>query len=536
MPRTPSTSEARLQAAAHLYRLDDWGGDDLRLLPGGDLAVAPSWDAGLCVSLPALMVELHAQGLSPPYLVRFPALLKRRIEQLYGAFSQVARRRGYGGGMEALYPIKVNPHRQVVGALAEAGGSFGMGLEVGSRAELQIALTHRPTPDALMACHGIKDDAYLHMALLAKRAGMRLCLVIETPSEARRILDLSQRLEIQPMLGVRLAPETMGIGAPGRRSFGLDDAQLQEVIRLLMAGRAMDGLEMVHLHLGSPFGPLEDLAQAVRLATRQLLTLRNMGAPLTLLDVGGGMGGEEGKLAWNLTAGRWHRYAETVMESIQGLCDEAGEAHPRIVTENGRALTASHAMLLLELCAPERMDAATVTACFSMIGSLPDAWAMGHRFPAMPLVGLDQPPALRAVLNDLTCDHDGRLTHFDLREEGQAMGLPLPASPSGGRLPLGIFMLGAYQEVLSGRHNLLGRPHMIDVRGDDRTGWRLHEVIPGDRAGALLREMGYDLSAGLEMGREGDGPGSGVAMLQDAMRAGLERYAYPEGLRTEDES
>ncbi len=123
---------------------------------------------------------------------------------------------------------------------------------------------------------------------------------------------------------------------------------------------------------------------------------------------------------------------------------------------------------------------------FSLFQSMPDAWAIDQIFPVVPLQRLDQPPARRGRIMDLTCDSDGTLKHYVDRQSLETT-LPLHTIDANERYLIGFFMLGAYQEILGDMHNLFGDTHSVNVELDPAGGWKLDEPLRGDSAADLLR-------------------------------------------------
>lgn len=123
---------------------------------------------------------------------------------------------------------------------------------------------------------------------------------------------------------------------------------------------------------------------------------------------------------------------------------------------------------------------------FSLFQSMPDAWAIEQIFPVMPLHRLDEEPSRRAVLQDLTCDSDGRI---DAYIDRQSIEKTLPVHPLAAEQDylLGFFLVGAYQEILGDMHNLFGDTHSIDVELDGQGGYRLVQAMRGDGADDVLR-------------------------------------------------
>ncbi|MFW5816341.1 MAG: biosynthetic arginine decarboxylase [Wenzhouxiangella sp.] len=166
----------------------------------------------------------------------------------------------------------------------------------------------------------------------------------------------------------------------------------------------------------------------------------------------------------------------------------------------------------------------------SIFQSLPDIWAIDQVFPIVPLSRLDEAPTVRAVLEDLTCDSDGRIDQYVDRGLLEPT-LPVHKIAPGETYLLGIFMAGAYQETLGDIHNLFGDTDSVDVVLDE-SGLRLDNSRSGDSADMLLSLCGYDpralmtacrakvSAAGLERDQ--------AAMLERLLAEGLSAYTYLE--------
>jgi arginine decarboxylase len=121
---------------------------------------------------------------------------------------------------------------------------------------------------------------------------------------------------------------------------------------------------------------------------------------------------------------------------------------------------------------------------FSVFQSLPDAWAIKQVFPVMPIHRLDQEPTRQAILVDITCDSDGTLQNFPL-QDGRSATLPLHPEKPGEPYLIGIFLTGAYQEILGDLHNLFGDTHAIHIRMDG-DGYELEQVVEGETVAEVL--------------------------------------------------
>jgi len=131
---------------------------------------------------------------------------------------------------------------------------------------------------------------------------------------------------------------------------------------------------------------------------------------------------------------------------------------------------------------------------FSLFQSLPDVWAIDQIFPIVPLQRLNDPPTERGVIHDLTCDSDGCIAQY-VDQDGIEASLPVHAfDPRAETYLLGIFLVGAYQEILGDIHNLFGDTDAVNIVLDDAAadGYRLLEPERGDSADELLSYVHFD--------------------------------------------
>jgi arginine decarboxylase len=161
----------------------------------------------------------------------------------------------------------------------------------------------------------------------------------------------------------------------------------------------------------------------------------------------------------------------------------------------------------------------TYVANFSLFQSLPDHWAIGALFPIMPLARLNERPTRRATLADISCDSDGRVTKFiDLRDV--AATLPVHDPHPNEEYLLGLFLTGAYQDVLANAHNLLGRVAEAHVRLTGEGGFEIERVVGGQKARRVIENMGYETeellaALGQEI-REAEAAGRPLASASEA--------------------
>jgi len=142
-----------------------------------------------------------------------------------------------------------------------------------------------------------------------------------------------------------------------------------------------------------------------------------------------------------------------------------------------------------ELEALEHHLSDTYFCNFSVFQSLPDSWAIDQLFPVMPIHRLADKPTRRAVLADITCDSDGKIEHFiDKREVKDVLELH---ALNDEEYYLGIFMVGAYQEILGDLHNLFGDTHTVQVSLAPGGGYLIDHVVEGDTVTEVLHYVAY---------------------------------------------
>ena len=128
---------------------------------------------------------------------------------------------------------------------------------------------------------------------------------------------------------------------------------------------------------------------------------------------------------------------------------------------------------------------------FSLFQSVPDVWGIQQIFPVLPLTGLDQEPVRRGVIQDITCDSDGRIDGY-VDGQGVESTLPLPEWQEGDEQLLGFFLVGAYQEILGDLHNLFGDTDSVDAMLDEQGNWTFSHIQQGDRVADVLSYVNFD--------------------------------------------
>ncbi|HAO02898.1 MAG TPA: arginine decarboxylase, partial [Halomonas sp.] len=128
---------------------------------------------------------------------------------------------------------------------------------------------------------------------------------------------------------------------------------------------------------------------------------------------------------------------------------------------------------------------------FSLFQSVPDVWGIEQIFPVLPLSGLDKAPTRRAVIQDITCDSDGRIDSY-VDGQGVETTLPLPEWANDDERWLGFFLVGAYQEILGDLHNLFGDTDSVDAALGEDGEWVLSNPQAGDSVANVLAYVNFD--------------------------------------------
>jgi arginine decarboxylase len=165
---------------------------------------------------------------------------------------------------------------------------------------------------------------------------------------------------------------------------------------------------------------------------------------------------------------------------------------------------------------------------FSVFQSAPDHWAVKQLFPVMPIHRLDERPTRRGVFADLTCDSDGKIDKFiDQRDVKDVLELH-PWNDSA--YYIGVFLVGAYQEILGDLHNLFGDTDAVHVHLDEAGGYSVEDVVEGDQVSDVLRYVQYDERALSEKVRRTVERAlrDGKMTVEESARL---RKRYAEGLR-----
>jgi arginine decarboxylase len=345
-----------VSSALALYNVERWGTPYFTVNGRGHVAVRPDGDASREIDMMEIVHEARERGLAFPLTLRFQDLLRHRVQTVNRAFAEAIAEAGYKNVYRGVFPIKVNQLREVVEEVVDAGAEFHFGLEAGSKPELLAALSIHDDVESLIICNGYKDADYVRNAMLGRKLGKRLVMVVEKIEELTQILAVAKQMDVEPWIGVRVRLATKGAGkwatSGGEDAkFGLSTAELVEASELLRREGMAHCLKLVHFHVGSQIPDIGTIKRAVREAARFYAKLQKLGHDLGYLDVGGGLGIDydgsrttfDSSVNYSL-----HEYTRDVVAAVQEVCDEEKVAHPVLVSESGRAIAAHHSVLVVE--------------------------------------------------------------------------------------------------------------------------------------------------------------------------------------------
>lgn len=621
-----------------LYGINYWGAKYFNINQEGNVEITPQGPEGPRADLRAMIEDLKEGGIRVPILLRFPDIIKSRLELLTGSFNKAIKDYNYGGEYCGVYPIKVNQQRHLVEEIVSSGQFHKFGLEAGSKPELLITLALMDTPNALIICNGFKDVEYIEMALISLKMGRNTFIVVDRASELKTIVQAAKRLDIKPRIGFRCKLNTQAAGrwaeSSGARSkFGLTPTEIVEGVEYLKNEGMLDSLQLLHFHIGSQIPSIQAIKAAIKEGARFFVELYAMGAKLEYIDVGGGLGVDydgSGKSDSSINYSE-QEYANDVVFTLHQICEEKGVPHPNIISESGRSLISHSTVLIFDVLGKNELrrqeeviadihkqhslirelndiyvgltkenlneayndlvekkrdtlqlftygvlsleqrskaenlywaiatkmvglarDSAdhediywaleqelsdTYFCNFSIFQSLPDSWALGQVFPVMPIHRLNERPDRRAVLVDLTCDSDGHIKQFiDIDVSSTQTYLEVHNLTKGEPYYIGVFLTGAYQEILGDLHNLFGDTDLVHVVLN-QNGYSIEHVVEGDEVREVLSYVAYQRSELLEKIRRATE--SGIArgtlsrqearLLMENYEKGLSSYTYLAG-------
>jgi len=347
----------KIEDAIDLYGIERWGNGYFSFNKNGNLIIKPTKKDAQIIDLKNVIEHLTTKKIKFPILFRFPQILEAQIKELNGAFANSISEFKYNSTYQSAFPMKVNQRREVIEEIVKSGKKFNLGLEVGTKAELLAALSFELSPEAVLICNGFKDDEYLKLALNSVKLKNKVIIVIDEYSETKRLLELSKSLGVKPLIGIRVKLYSKGSGkwaeSGGESSkFGLTTAEMLDCIKTITDYDMIEQVQMLHFHIGSQITEIRRIQKAVKEAARVYAKIRNMHINIKYFNIGGGLGIDyDGSKTSSDASANYtiQEYANNVVYSLKDVCDEEGVPHPVILSESGRALSAYHSLLVINI-------------------------------------------------------------------------------------------------------------------------------------------------------------------------------------------
>ncbi|WP_286298864.1 arginine decarboxylase [Vibrio apostichopi] len=345
------------------YNVKHWSQGFYGIDDNGEVYVSPN-ETDHQVPLSQIVKQLEQRNIGLPALVRFPQIVHQRVHNICNAFNQAIDEYQYDNRYLLVYPIKVNQQKEVVDEILASQAQLEqkqLGLEAGSKPELLAVLALAQKASSVIVCNGYKDREYIRLALIGEKLGHKVFIVLEKLSELDLVLSEAKALGVKPRLGLRIRLASQGAGkwqaSGGEKSkFGLSASQVLTVIERLKAEDQLDVLELVHFHLGSQMANIRDVRNGVSEAARFYCELRDIGAQLKYLDVGGGLAvdydGTRSQSSNSMNYGLLE-YARNIVMTVGDICKLYNQPQPVIISESGRSLTAHHAVLVTNVIGTE---------------------------------------------------------------------------------------------------------------------------------------------------------------------------------------
>lgn len=340
-----------------LYGINNWGENYFGVNDKGHMCVFPHGPNKASVSLYELVQAVHERDIKLPVLFRFNDILRHRVRCMFKAFQDAMQEHGYNGNYYPAYPIKVNQQHHIVQVLTTVGKEFNMNLEVGSKPELIAVLGLTPTSQSLILCNGYKDEEYIELALMAKKVGRRPVIILEKLTELDLVLSVSERVGVEPELGLRLRVSGRGAGrwensGGDRAKFGLTISEILYCIQTLEQMNKVHLISLLHFHIGSQLTAISSLRNGLKEAAQVYAQLSKRCPNLSYIDIGGGLAVDYDGSKTNFESSMNYtteEYARDVVWILDDVCTQARVKHPNIVTESGRATVAYHSVLVFDV-------------------------------------------------------------------------------------------------------------------------------------------------------------------------------------------
>jgi arginine decarboxylase len=350
----PQAAAWTIQDADELYRVSAWSEGYFSIDASGRVAVRAHAESSQLVPLDEIREGLAIRGFATPLVLRFDDILRDRLDQMAEAFGRAIESSDYQGDYRLVFPIKVNQQRHVVEEIYRHGARHGFGIEVGSKPELFAALPlTKGSGDRPIVCNGFKDDRYIEAVILATKLGRNIIPVVEDYAELERVVRFAKKHKVRPHIGARVKLATRGVGrwesSSGHHAkFGLFVSELLAMLELLRDNDMADCFELLHCHVGSQIHDIRVVKNVINELGQIYVELHRMGLGV---DYDGSQRSTDASMNYTL-----QEYANDLVARVANVCNQAEIPHPTLFTESGRAMTAHHSVLVVDVLGSSGVD------------------------------------------------------------------------------------------------------------------------------------------------------------------------------------
>ena len=294
-----------IPSATSAYNIDRWGAGYFSINPQGNCQVTPLQNQGAAIDVMAVVQEAREQGHGFPLVIRFQDLLRHRVQTICKAFASAIAESGYQKPYRGVFPIKVNQLREVVEEILDAGGGVSLRAGVRQQAGTLRGAGRAPRPGKpVIICNGYKDAVFIQNALMGRKLGKQIIMVVEKIEELRQIVEISKEMGVEPLVGSARALAEQGRGQVGDQRRGEREVRAYPRRRLVWGERITSRhrawahcLKLVHFHVGSQVPDIGTIKRAVREAARFYAKLLKMGHETRLHGRGRRPGGRLRRIA-----------------------------------------------------------------------------------------------------------------------------------------------------------------------------------------------------------------------------------------------
>jgi arginine decarboxylase len=427
-----------------------------------------------------------------PLEVAYTDMINQKVNHLKDLFSAAIKRHAYRSNYYFAYATKANYYSEVV-STALNHVDF---LETSSGYDLDLIETlfiNKLIPVGYtVICNGFKKGYYFEKIIKLKKRGLNIIPVIENADEAE--LFLNQDISFEVGMRINIDEQSVKTFLSGKRSgsaidtrFGLYFDDMQTYAKKINASSHLKFC-LFHFHLG---GTIYDIGKYITflkyLFEKNYCELKQFCPDLRYFDIGGGFPTQY-SLDFHFD---YKKLANEIVVNLKKIADKHKLPHPDIIGEHGRYTVADHSFFLYEIGVVKKSNHGSYWYLInsSLMNFLPDSWALGQDFVVLPL-NLIKNKRVKVKLGGVTCDPDD--VYYKQEKKNY---LHLPEIKPGQKLYIGIFGVGAYQEMIAG---VGGVHHCMIPEGNElivvKKGRKLHfnNFTKAQTAKELLKTLNYD--------------------------------------------